>query len=596
MSDRHFLYVIGQPGAGKSTLVKHLVAARRAKGQMVPHTKPVAHITWEGELGHGDVVEIGGERDTFRGTDATPMNVQPAAIKFVQSHPANLMMAEGDRLATEGFFQAVMDAGYRLTVFHLEVPDNVCESRRNVRAHELGVPGQAPAWVKGRITKVKNLAAWAMKNADVYIGDDSWDVDDWVATLRANGNVIARVLDPYDTRPVEFSDVEFMEKEADAIAEDAAAVMAGDKRTAKKRSEPPRKAVNSGSATTPAKKGSMTTVAPAVHSLSTRVPDSELDKLKGRTPTDEDYDLLLEGPSTVYLPGKERFMQGSKAVEKRRLLCIYLPGVLADVMDETYDVLTTIRLATDNRGLASGSPRVQVGTTRTRHIPILSGVMGAMDPVGPMQYCRLTAFTAQQVEKWDKLLPLWQAMSAQFQEHVPHRFKNQVAHARRTPPEWVIKGTPFTTITINNSYSTGMHTDKGDLDEGFSCLAVARKGEYTGGRLVFPQWRVAADMQHGDMILMDAHQWHGNTRMECACGEHMHTGPCKECEAERISVVAYYRTKMKNCGTLAEESERKRAFAERRVEAGEDALTDEEQHAADLDAVTTQDGPVPASA
>jgi hypothetical protein len=258
-------------------------------------------------------------------------------------------------------------------------------------------------------------------------------------------------------------------------------------------------------------------------------------------------------------------------------------------MQELYPLLTTIRLLSDNRGLASGSARVKAGTSRTRSKPIMSGVMGSMDPVGPMQYCRLTAYTAKNVEKWDQLLPLWQAIAAHFQEHVPDRFKVQAAEAAKTPSEWVIAGTPFTTITINNSYSTGVHTDSGDLDAGFSTLACARRGKYTGGVLTFPQFQVGVDMQDGDLMLMDAHEFHGNTLMHCACEDGtkpLTDGPCKACGAERISVVAYYRTKMGGCGSYEDEMAKKAAYGARRLDK---PMTDEEQNAADLMAVATKE-------
>lgn len=305
--------------------------------------------------------------------------------------------------------------------------------------------------------------------------------------------------------------------------------------------------------------------------LQTQMAAPELEKLKGKVLREQHYNVLLSGPTVVRKPS------GS-------LLCIYLPGVLEQEMQDLYPLLSTIRLLSDNRGLASGSVRVKAGTSRTRTKPVMSGVMGSMDPVGPMQYCRLTAFTAKNVEKWDKLLPLWQAIATQFETHVPDRFKTQVEYARRTPPEWVIKGTPFTTITINNSYSTGVHTDSGDLDAGFSTLAVARRGPYTGGVLTFPQFQVGADMQDGDLILMDAHEWHGNTLMHCACDggtRELSSGPCKDCGAERISVVAYYRTKMEGCGDFDSEQAKKAAYGARRLDA-------RDENAADLAAVSTK--------
>jgi len=134
-------------------------------------------------------------------------------------------------------------------------------------------------------------------------------------------------------------------------------------------------------------------------------------------------------------------------------------------------------------------------------------------------------------------------MADVFAEAVPDRHRTHVQWCQRTRPDWVIRGTPYTTITVNNTYATGVHTDKGDLDEGFSCLAVLRRGTYTGGCLTFPEYRVAVDLQDGDMLLMDAHEWHGNTELIKG-----------DAEAERVSVVAYYRTAIAKCDTAEAEA------------------------------------------
>lgn len=273
--------------------------------------------------------------------------------------------------------------------------------------------------------------------------------------------------------------------------------------------------------------------------LRNKISPEELEPKKGKLLTDQDYNMVLTGPTKLAKPdGKP--------------LCIYLPGALLETISSVYPTLTKIRLQTDNRGLASGTKRVNAGGTRTRAMPIHSGMLGAMDATPRRPYCRLNAYSRKNLEKWNALFPLFQHMSNLFALHVPDRYSNQARVCENTHDDWVIPGTVFTTITINNSYSTGVHTDKGDLDEGFSCLAVARKGEYEGGRLTFPEYRVAVDMKHGDLMLMDAHEWHGNTPIVCGCGERVNRA-CETCGAERISVVAYYRTNMKECGSEAEE-------------------------------------------
>jgi hypothetical protein len=288
--------------------------------------------------------------------------------------------------------------------------------------------------------------------------------------------------------------------------------------------------------------------------LRSRIGDAELDAKVGRIVTDADANVLLTGPTQVLMPSGKP-------------LCVYLPGVLREAVDApgVYDVLHSLKgHVTDNRVYASGSPRYTdpKGQRRSaRKVP--SAVVGAVDASGRHRWCRLTAWTGQHLPQWQTLAPVLRAVADRLEEAVPDRYAAQAAEAARTRPEWVVPGTPFTTITVNNSYATGVHTDKGDLDAGFSTIACLRRGTYTGGRLVFPRWRVAVDMAHGDLLCMDAHEWHGNTALVCACGEDM-TGPCQACGAERISVVAYFRTNMTQCGTAEDEVRRAQDRADRR--------------------------------
>lgn len=278
--------------------------------------------------------------------------------------------------------------------------------------------------------------------------------------------------------------------------------------------------------------------------LRTKVSAPELEQKIGKVLTREDVNLVLAGPSRILLPSGHP-------------LCIYLPGVVKVELDEVWPLLRSIKMSTDNRGLASGTQRINAGGKRTRTMPVFSGIMGSMDSGPGRGYCRLTNYTRENVVKWAGMVPFLQRISAEFYRHVPDRFSNQHRAAMQTEQEWLVPGTPFTTITINNSYSTGVHTDKGDLDAGFSCLAVGRGGNYSGGWLSFPEYRVGVDMQHGDLLLMDAHQWHGNTAMVCSCGSVLSRGPCKVCGSERVSVVCYYRTKMAQCGTIEEENQKR---------------------------------------
>jgi hypothetical protein len=283
-----------------------------------------------------------------------------------------------------------------------------------------------------------------------------------------------------------------------------------------------------------------------------RISKEELEAKVGRVIGDDAYNVLLTGPCRVYRPDGQ-------------LLCVYLPGAMAGhVTDERYAVLHSLHgETTNNRGMASGTRGTKVGEQkRTYFGHVSSNILGSFEPAGTFKFCRLTAWTGRHLPQWQLLQPLFRRVADMMQDHVPDRYGAQMEEIDRTHPDWVLPRTPFTTVTVNNTYPTGVHTDKGDLDKGFSTIFVVRRGSYTGGRFVFPEFRVAVDLQDNDLILMDAHQWHGNTALTCACGERRMSF-CPVCGAERISVVSYMRTGMTRCGSEEEEARRAVEYRER---------------------------------
>jgi hypothetical protein len=275
--------------------------------------------------------------------------------------------------------------------------------------------------------------------------------------------------------------------------------------------------------------------------LRTWIPDDELQAKVGKIVTEGDYNMLCTGPVRLYGP-------------RGPLLGVYLPGVLREAMADAWDVLSSIRLPTDNRGAASGTPRIQRGDQRrTRTRRVLSTVIGAVDPgpsvgrtTGRLPACRLTAWTGKHLPEWQGLGPLFARIAAYYRLYAPERYEAQAAVAGATHPDWLIEGTPFTTVTVNNTYATGVHQDAGDLPQGFSTLSVARRGSFTGGHLVWPRYRVAFDMRDGDLLVFDAHEWHGNTALTCDHHPEPLARPCPE-GCERVSLVTYYRTKVAGC-------------------------------------------------
>jgi ribose 1,5-bisphosphokinase PhnN len=144
------VYIVGVPGAGKSTLM----AALTAEAGRHPQTKPFAHTVLLGRQGAPVGAELGRRRETFSGTDALAMNVQPKATQWLAERPYPLILGEGMRLGTIGFLEAAAGAGYAVKLVHLEVPEETAAQRRAQRGSN-----QDEKWLKAARTRVGNLVA-----------------------------------------------------------------------------------------------------------------------------------------------------------------------------------------------------------------------------------------------------------------------------------------------------------------------------------------------------------------------------------------------------------------------------------------------------
>ena len=173
---RQLLYVIGIPGSGKSSLVAELVRGRRRR----VHPKPFAHTIYEDGL-----VQLNRERKSHSGTDALSMSVMPYVLAALDTGVWPRVLAEGDRLANQGFFQGVRSAGYLLTVVLLDTPPEVAAERRAARGTT-----QNEAWVRGRVTKIDRLAGSA-----TLCLDGTRPLEE-LAALLANHHATAFVLRP----------------------------------------------------------------------------------------------------------------------------------------------------------------------------------------------------------------------------------------------------------------------------------------------------------------------------------------------------------------------------------------------------------------
>lgn len=157
-------YIIGVPGSGKSSLVRAWAALPAVAGAQ-RRPKPFAHEVYyrhrQGVAWLAQSCQIGGHHLTFPGTDRLSMSVQPKAIEWLEGAPFPYVFGEGDRLATDGFFQALerITNGEWHLIF-LDTPEELAKERRMIRAEQTGAK-QNESWLAGRRTKTERLRhAW----------------------------------------------------------------------------------------------------------------------------------------------------------------------------------------------------------------------------------------------------------------------------------------------------------------------------------------------------------------------------------------------------------------------------------------------------
>lgn len=158
------VYIVGPPGVGKSSVMEALTAEcdRLSAISLVPHD--VLCIPRDDDAPADVGIEIGKRRDTFSGTDALGMSIQPKAVEWIATRPHRLVLGEGARLATVGFLHAARAAGYTVHLVHLSAGDNALADRRTGRGSD-----QNPVWVRGATTRARRIMERMAVDADLHL-------------------------------------------------------------------------------------------------------------------------------------------------------------------------------------------------------------------------------------------------------------------------------------------------------------------------------------------------------------------------------------------------------------------------------------------
>ena len=188
---------------------------------------------------------------------------------------------------------------------------------------------------------------------------------------------------------------------------------------------------------------------------------------------------------------------------------------------------------------------------------VMSGIAGYFDRYPRIPYGRATSYTEKNLEKFALSYPYLHKLNSQFAKLIPNRWEAQNDQANKLDPRFRIDGTVFTTLTVNHNWRTACHRDAGDLTTGFSniCGVTGPNGNgWRGGQFILPEYRIAINLQPGDMLLVNNHEGiHANDELYAGY------------ENDRMTIVAYFREKMLELKSWEYENLRKQFVDERRM-------------------------------
>lgn len=189
-----------------------------------------------------------------------------------------------------------------------------------------------------------------------------------------------------------------------------------------------------------------------------------------------------------------------------------------------------------NRGSAAGQISRIKKNNFDQGIPVHSSIVGYIDSPNHKRPCRLTQFTRNNEEYFKNAIPFIQRIDDLFKDSIYCKYIKQFERAQIN--EYHISNTCFSTITVNYNFRTALHKDTGDFIDGFGNITVISK-DINGGHLLFPQYKLAIELDKGDYCALNVHEWHCNSNIKYNTND-----------AYRLSFVFYLREKIINCAKI----------------------------------------------
>jgi hypothetical protein len=202
--------------------------------------------------------------------------------------------------------------------------------------------------------------------------------------------------------------------------------------------------------------------------------------------------------------------------ETGHVLAVFVKGALNPGLVQAGRTMDVYNATTDKRTNVSVVDYVGVchgkRITRSKRVP--SSIVG-FSAANSFHPCRATKLYREHIDLFSqKQRAVVARISSLFRHHCPDQYKKQEQFIQSINQNMRIPDTVFTTLTINKSLRTNTHVDRADFKSGLGNLTVFKTGTYSGCELLLPAYKIAFDVQEGDVLFFDVNEPHCNSALK----------------------------------------------------------------------------------
>jgi Oxygenase domain of the 2OGFeDO superfamily len=130
---------------------------------------------------------------------------------------------------------------------------------------------------------------------------------------------------------------------------------------------------------------------------------------------------------------------------------------------------------------------------------------------GPGEQYRETPLTKKNPKMLTRNKSLIKLVNKLYKKYLPSIYEMQKAEVDKAP-KCRLSHTAFSAIYLAKKFQTRYHRDRGNLKSAMTALMTM--GDFTGGILIMPRWRLAFVLRPGDLLFFNPGDLHGNTPIE----------------------------------------------------------------------------------